>query len=64
MAELIVHIPNATFRRQVVEAMYGEPYEAVLALIVGLVENMAADPFADEELRDLVATIKSYIPEE
>ena len=64
MAEITVHIPNAQFRRKVVEAVAHEPFEMVMHLIIDLVENIAGDPEANEELKHLVQLINSYIEEE
>lgn len=64
MAELNAHIPNAQFRRLVVDAYKDEPYEAIIHLIVDLVEEIAGDAEATEHLKDLIDLIKDYIGEE
>ena len=64
MADLNVHIPNAVFRLKVVEAYRHEPYEAIMALIIDLVEEIAGDGNANEELKTLIDLIDGYIEED
>lgn len=61
MAELTVRVPNAEFRRVVLDAYKDEPFEAIMHLIVDLVEEIAGET---DQLRDLIEVIESYIGEE
>ncbi len=64
MAELTVRVPNAEFRRVVLDAYKDEPFEAIMHLIVDLVEEVAGDVEAAEHLKYLIEVIENYIGEE